>query len=350
MRDMLALLVMLGRYWRTVFPVSRRELRRWERRAATIPDPVLRAHAGETLRREQGLCEGAALFATLVPCRRRVRVVRLLVAFEVMCDYLDTLAEQPTPDPLANGRQLHRALSVALGGAAAPPGGYYAKHPQHDDGGYLEALVGSCRAAFAALPSAAAVAATAARAAFRSGEGQSHNHAAMLDPRRAAQLSAWCAAHAPADGGLRWWECAAAACSSLTMHALLAAAADPATTAADAARIDAAYFPWIGALSSLLDSVADRDVDVRSGNHSYVAHYPTPADAAHRLAAITRRALAAARELPHGRQHVTILSAMTCFFLSGPQGASPAARCILAQLDGGTRILSAMLRLRQALA
>jgi hypothetical protein len=53
-------------------------------------------------------------------------------------------------------------------------------------------------------------------------------------------------------------------------HALLAAAADARTTAAEATRIDAAYFPSIGALTVLLDDLIDREEDLAGGEHNYL--------------------------------------------------------------------------------
>lgn len=343
--DALALLALLVRYWRTIYPVSRRELRRWDRHAAAIPDPVLRAIACETLLRERGLCEGAALFAALAPRGRRAATARLLVAIEVLCDYLDTLAERPTRDPLTESRRLHRALTAALG-APAPADGYYAEG--RDDGGYLERLVAHCQAGFLALPAAAAVAPFVLHAAARSGEGQSHNHSAMLAGDTAA-LAAWCAPHGPCDPALAWWEVAAAICSSLTIVALVACAADPATRAEDAARVGAAYFPWISGLSSLFDSVADHTEDVESGNHSYVAHYPSPAVTAERLGTLTTEAVAAARALPRGELHHWMLAAMACFYLAGAPAHRAVARSVFARLELDTRLLALMLRLRRAL-
>jgi tetraprenyl-beta-curcumene synthase len=342
--DRLALLVLLMRYWRTIFPIARRELRRWDRRAAAIPDPFLRTLACETLVRERGLCEGAALFAILAPRRNRAAVVRLLVTVEVLCDYLDSLAERDSSDVLADSRRLHAALIAALGGSA-PAEGYFGAGPA--DGGYLEMLVAHCQEGFLALPKAVTVAPFASYAAVRSGEGQSHNHAAMLG-RDETALAAWCRAHTPVGAALAWWELAAAACSSLTLIALVACAANPATRPEDAARVGAAYFPWISALSSLFDSVADATEDVVSGNHSYVAHYATPAVAAERLGTLTAQAITTARALPHGRQHVWILAAMACFYLVSPQVPGPVRRAVLSSLELDTRLLLLMLRLRRA--
>lgn len=343
--DTLALLTLLLRYWSTIYPVARRELRRWDQRAAAIPDPFLRTLACETLARERGLCEGAALFATLAPSRNRAALVRLLVTVEVLCDYLDSLAERRSGDALAESRRLHRALTAALGGPA-PTEGYYGEGQA--DGGYLETLVAHCQERFLALPTAVTVAPFATHAALRSGEGQSHNHAAMLR-RDETALASWCRAQMPAGATLAWWELAAAACSSLTVIALVACAADPATRPEDAARVGAAYFPWISALSSLFDSVADATEDVASGNHSYIAHYATPDETAKRLGALTARAIATTRALPRGRQHAWILAAMACFYLVSPQVPRPVRRAVLERLELDTRLLVLMLRLRRAL-
>lgn len=102
------------RYWLTVFPLVQRETRRWARRAAAIPDPVLRRIALETQRGERGNYEGAGAFATFVPLRRRATVVRAVVAFQLAYDFADSLAEQPAEDPVANGRALHESLHAAL--------------------------------------------------------------------------------------------------------------------------------------------------------------------------------------------------------------------------------------------
>jgi tetraprenyl-beta-curcumene synthase len=333
---------MLWRYCATVLPCARRELRRWTRRARTIPDLELRAHACATLRDERANAEGAALLALAAPRARRPTVVRLLVSAQVLYDYLDTLSEQPAADPLAASRRLHRALLAVLAEAeVAPPAAadWYGGYRWGDDGGYLAALVAACRGRLAALPARAVVAPAARRAIERASESQSRNHAAMLGALDAAALADWAAAQAAAGRGraaLLWWELAAASASSLALHALLAAAADPRLTAAAAARLEAAYWPWTCALNTLLESAADATADAVTGNHSYVGRYPSPQAAAERLAAIAAAAAAAVRALPDGAHHATVLAAMACFYLEGRSGGGGPAptlrRGVLAQL------------------
>lgn len=345
-------------YRRTVLPTVRARLGRWEAAAAAIPDPVLREAALSSLREKGINVEATAVFGILAPRRRRGTAVEAMTAFQVAVDYLDTLGEQPAADPLANGLRLHGALAAALGeeredaATGSPPGneegGWYGLGAHRDDGGYLASLVAEVRRLVAALPAAAAVLPAARRAAARCGEGQSHTHAAELGDREA--LRRWAEA-LPAPPGYAWWETAAGASSSVAAHALIAAAADPATTAAEAELIDAAYFPPVGALTVLLDDLVDRDEDAASGAHNYVAYYRDAADAAGRLALLTGRARAAILPLHRRRRHAAILTGVAGFYLSDPGAetafARPAAAALEAALGPSVRPILVTMRRRR---
>lgn len=165
-------------YWLVIFPRARLELRRWQRHARAIPSPALRDRALGKLDAEHMSAEGAAAFAILARPRGRKHVVRLCVAFEVMYDLLDALAEEHVDDVLANNLRLHEALPDAFR-PARPGFDYYAHHhhDEEDDGGYLAELLRGCRVAFLALPARREVAPGLIRCATRAGEAQSLNHA-----------------------------------------------------------------------------------------------------------------------------------------------------------------------------
>ncbi len=127
-----------------------REVRGWRRRAASIPDGALRADALRSLSSKRASTDGAALFWTL-PDGRDPNLLRLLVAFEVMADFLDNVSERGVEAGTANGIQLHVALSEALD-PGAPVSAYYRHHPWREDGGYLCALVRACRERCSQLP------------------------------------------------------------------------------------------------------------------------------------------------------------------------------------------------------
>src|SRR5262249_35798193 len=79
--------------------------------------------------------------------------------------------------------------------------------------------------------------------------------------------------------------------------------------------IEGAYFPWIGALHSLLDSLVDHDEDRAMGERGLIDCYSSPVDAATRMGTIAREALDRAVELPDGRRHALILAAMASFYI-----------------------------------
>jgi tetraprenyl-beta-curcumene synthase len=356
-RDALALIETIGGYWLTVFPLARRELHGWRARASAIPHPALREIACRTLADEGLNAEGAALFAILAPVGRRSAATRLLVAFQVMYDYLDALTERPTPEPLRSSRQLHRALVAALG-AAAPPDGYFAHYRLADgtygdgDGGYLTELIASCRRAFCGLPGADEARPHAMRAAVRCAEGQSHSHAAACTTQRG--LIRWAERETPAGFDLHWWETAAAAESSLPIHALLASAAGRDFSASCATSIAAAYWPWVSGLNALLDDLIDTAEDAAEGTHSFVGHYRSPGQTAQRFAAMAAEASDAIARLPLRRRHAVIFAAMTSYYLAAPQTTdttiAPVARTVAEHVGMDLRPMLAMLRLRRRLA
>lgn len=307
------------RYWLTVFPRVDRGLRHLRARAELIPDPVLRRLGVDSLR-ERSNIEGAAAFAAFAPRAHRGAVVRALVAFQAAYNYADLLSEQPHEDAIANGRRLHQALLLALD-PKAPLLDYYAYHPQRDDGGYFQEMVDACRAALITLPSFSLVAQPVQLAAERIVVFQSLNVGTTQGDHVA--LAQWAREHTPPDSELAWWETAAAAGSSLGVHVLIAAAAEPELQPADVAALEHAYFPWIGALHSLLDNIVDRQEDVRTDQPSLVGYYASPAQAAARLQMLAVHSVNRARALPHGRRHLIILAAMAGNYLSNPEANAP---------------------------
>jgi tetraprenyl-beta-curcumene synthase len=312
--------VVFGRYEGAVLPGVRQELERWRRAAGLIPDPILREQALAALTEKAANAEATGVLACLAPRRGRRTLIRASTALQVAVDYLDSLGEQPGPDPLRDGLALHGALAAALE-PGAETADWYAHHPQREDGGYLEQLVLTCRQAAASLPAAGPILPLARRAIIRCGEGQSQTHAAAGGDGEG--LRRWAAGLA-APPGFEWWEVAAGASSSVAAHALLTLAATPNATVPQAELVDAAYFPSIGALTVLLDDLVDRDADRASGQHNYLAHYGDDDAAAERIGAIVGRARHSISPLPRAALHGAILSGVLAFYLSSPGAAAPA--------------------------
>lgn len=304
-----------------MFPRVCMHVARWRRRAKRIRDPVLRQLAIEALGK-RGNMEGAAAFAAFSPWRHRGAAVKAASAFQCAYNLLDLLGEQPSADPIGDGRRLHQGLVYAVS-TDAPRLDWYELHPQRQDGGFLDGVLDECRAAFARLPSAEVVRPWALAAAKRIVAFQSLNLSEAQGDH--SGLESWAREATPRDTDLQWWETAAAAGSSLAVHALIAAAAQPRLAAEQAQALSEAYFPWIGCLHSLLDNLIDKREDEAAGHRSLLAYYG-PQQAAMRLRILATRAAAAAAALPHPARHRVMLTAMIANYLSTPEARGPELR------------------------
>jgi tetraprenyl-beta-curcumene synthase len=299
-------------YWLGVFPDACREVRIWRARAQEIPDPALRRIALQAHSEKRGNLEGAAAFAAFVQPASRHATVRAVVAYQTMFDYLDNLSEEPSEDPIADARQLNGALLSAIA-PGEPHHDYYPRRRCGEDGGYLRALICACQTTLIALPSFATIAELAREATERVITYQSLNHGDGNG--RHDSFERWARASGKAHTRLHWWETAAAAGSTLDLFALIAAATDPALDPGVARMLGAAYFPWVGALHSLLDSLADQVEDLATGRRGLIDYYGSPDEAADRIAAIAGEAMSQVDELPGGYGHTLIVAAMTSFYL-----------------------------------
>jgi tetraprenyl-beta-curcumene synthase len=302
-----------------------REVESWHARAAQIPNAELRADALGALRRKRGNINGAALFWTL-PDRRNPDLLAALVTYEILADFLDCVSERSADLGIANGRQLHLALVEAFD-AEGQMSDYYRCHHVRDDGGYVRALVGSCRAHCAALSGYEEARPFLSRAASLSSV-LAINH--EPDPAQREQaLREWDddrIVERPVRGEHGWHERTAGASAWLTVLAILALAAEPRRAAREAARNYAAYLDWIAPAGAMLDSYGDIVEDAASGDHSYIAHYGSVELAVERVGELVRGSRREARALPDGARHAVIAACMIAFYLSKDSVRTPELR------------------------
>ncbi len=318
------------------------ELDYWRSVAIAIPNPVIRADALDVLARKRTHAEGAALF-WILPRRRDRELLRLLVAYELIWDLLDNMSERAAAAGQIDGYRLHRAIAEAIDPSCAISD-YYADHPWRGDGGYLRALVEFCRVRCAALPSYAAIRSFVLPDAERAQVlGLNHD---PVDARREESLKRWVTRNFPEQRELDWWELSGAASAPLHIHALLALASEPRCCREEVAAVHDVYFPWVSAATTMLDSFVDEDDDQATGDHSYVAHYPSRASAVRGVERLFARATAEARGLPRGQKHAIIAAGMGSMYLS--KGGAPSLqrrRRGLASAGGSlTRLLLPLLR------
>ncbi len=314
--------------------IASREMRDWRARAEAIPDEPLRADAIQALEGKRGHIDGAALFWTLAD-ERDVGLIRVLVAYELIFDYADSVSERGAEVGLHNGRQIFSALHDALD-PDRPLGDWYRHHPWKDDGGFLRELVVTCREGCRRLPGFEAVRPLVAREAARTSV-LAVNHE-LGEERRDDGLRRWAAEEFPENLGLHWWELTAAASQSIVTFALLALATDPRASRERAEAVYEAYFPWFAYGVTMFDAYVDAAEDAARGAHSYVAHYPDHELAVLRLCLGVERAAARLLELPDGERHAVLLGCMVAMYLSKNSAWTPELRAASWRIcrSGGT--------------
>ncbi|HSZ04852.1 MAG TPA: DUF2600 family protein [Solirubrobacteraceae bacterium] len=301
----------------------RGQLRRWESRAAEIPDPRLRGLACGKLANERFNVEVAAMVATIAPSHHRERTVEAVVALQVMFDYLDALTERLATDPIRDGLQLSKAFTDAVTVSAEPAGNYYAHHPGAGDAGYLADLAVTVRAALMRLPAIDAVAEVISMIASRCAEAQVRAHASAL--LGIAQLECW-ATHEAADTELQWREFVFGAMGSvLAANALIVAAADERTTREQASELDSTYLS-ICVLTTTLDHLVDHERDALTGEQSYLYLYDTHSILAHEITTIAGQVMERTRTISNGPHHAVILAGVVAYYTSQRSAMRQSAR------------------------
>lgn len=321
------------------------EVRGWRDLAHAIPDAPIREDALNALEGKRGQTDGAALFSIL-PRARDTNLLRLLVAYQIIWDFLDCVNERGATSGQINGRQLHLALIDALD-PERPLSDYYRYHPWRSDGDYLRTLVTVCRENCARLPSHGRIRDLVVREVMRV-QVLAINHDRDWQ-HRDATLEVWARREFPSGHEASWFELTGAASAGLTIFALLALAGSPTCTDSDIARTRSAYYPWISGAATMLDSYVDQAEDVANGDHVYMSHYPTPEFATQRICLLVRRSLCEARSLKDGEKHILIVASMIAMYLSKDSALTPDAREATVRIlnAGGslTRLLHPILRL-----
>jgi len=292
-------------------PSVAHEVRRWRKLAACAPEPAIRSDALSSFAYKRVNIDGAALFCILTPSRN-LRLLRLIAAYQILWDFLDSMNERGADCGTINGQRLHLALVEALDPAQSISD-YYRYHPWRGDGGYLHSLVLFCRREAGSLPRYDTVRRLVVREASHA-KVLAINH--TLDPvQRERELRHWARRAFPTEQRASWFEISAAASAGLTIFALLTATAKPGITAAELEQIRGAYSPWISATATMLDSYVDQGEDEKNGEHSYVSHYPTTLTA-RCLGGLVHRATLEAASLSDGVRHVLIVASMTAMYLT----------------------------------
>lgn len=273
-----------------------------------ITDSTFRQLAEDSFTRKRFHCEGAAVLAD-----GESSGTRLIVFYQTLCDYLDTLTDRgPRLSSQAVGT-LHQALFLALDEKAdVEERDLVSLVP---DQGYLAWLVRSCQREVHSLPGLDAVRPLVRWLAGRYGELQSLKH----DPDRAGRgrrLESWADRHNQGRWPIDWWELAAATGSTLGLFALLREAAHSRPDQRQIDALAACYFPWIGGLHILLDYLVDQDEDRAGHDFNFIHCYADDRATAEGLSHLFAGAEAQVGLLPQAGDHRWILTGLPTFYLA----------------------------------
>lgn len=331
--------ILIYKYISDVFPMVKRNLRRWKDAAEAAPEQALANQALDSIRMKAFHCLGGSIYA-LYPGVRPEKVVEFIVAYQTISDYLDNLVDAMDVQDEKSFAQLHLAMSEAL----EPEGrrsDYYAYYPYNNDGGYLDALVRVCQENIKSLPSYPLVKQDMLWLAEQYSKLQTTKHLAKAE--REGKMLSWIENHLPAYPAISEWEFAAATGSTLAIFCLYAAAYNPLLPEEEVRRIRQAYFPWIEGLHILLDYFIDYEEDRETEQLNFVAYYNSPLLCQERLSFFVKASLREAGMLTYPKFHEAVIKGLLAMYLSDEKGSLPETKettQVLLQSGGfGVRLL-----------
>ncbi|HHV16831.1 MAG TPA: tetraprenyl-beta-curcumene synthase family protein [Gelria sp.] len=327
----------LSHYIFKTLPQVKKLLQHWEIQAHQCKDPELRKQALASLHTKAFHCHGGAVYA--VNCGPKEYItLRLIVAYQTICDYLDNLCDRVGSTDGTAFEQLHRSLFDALTPDSSITD-YYLYYPHKDDSGYLLQLVNECRHCVQQLPSYAEVYPDIIKLARWYTDLQVKKH--LHWDQREQVLQAWCYEHLNSYPGIWWQEFAAASGSTLAIFALFILATHKSGSARAKNRIIQAYFPWICGLHILLDYFIDQEEDRQGGDLNFTFYYRDELQTIKRLSLFVKNSLLAAASTPLPVFDKTIVHGLLAMYLSDRKvdkyGLRPQAEHLMDQAGTGAK-------------
>lgn len=293
-------------------PQVKRLLKYWETRANQCKDPELKKQALASLYTKAFHCHGGAVYA--VNCGPKECItLRLIVAYQTICDYLDNLCDRAGSTDGKAFEQLHRSLFDALTPGSSDTD-YYLYYPYKDDSGYLLQLVNECRSCVQQLPSYTEIYAEIIKLARWYTDLQVKKH--LHQEQREKVLQAWCNDNLNIYPGVLWQEFAAASGSTLAIFALFTLAAHKGGSTGAKNQIMSAYFPWICGLHILLDYFIDQEEDRQGGDLNFTFYYQDEEEMIERLSLFVKNSLLAAATTALPVFDQTIVHGLLAMYLS----------------------------------
>ncbi len=297
-----------------ILPLVRKELSFWESKVQNAPDPEIRLQAVSSIRKKAFHCLGGAVYALRDPVNVG-ETLRAITALQTISDYLDNLCDRSGVQDMRAFAALHEAMLCAVD-LERMPSEFYRFYPWKQDGGYLLALVETCRHYFKLLPGYDRIHPYMVRLAGLYCDLQVNKH--LSSGLRERRMQEWYAKNCPFPD-LAWWEFGAASGSTLALFLLMSAAREERLAESSVHEMVSAYFPYMTGLHILLDYFIDLEEDACEGDLNFVSFYPGLDEATNRISGFVQRALESSSELPDPEFHRAVVDGMLGVYLSDPK-------------------------------
>ncbi|WP_080844352.1 tetraprenyl-beta-curcumene synthase family protein [Cytobacillus gottheilii] len=304
---------LMTKVYRRIFPVVHAELKQWRIRAEEIPNQELRKQALASIDSKTFHCEGGSIMA-LIAMENYKDAIQFIVAYQTISDYLDNLCDRSTSLDPADFSALHEAMEDALSLHSAPRNRYYRFREDQNDGGYLEALVASCRETLSKLQNYNMIQKHLLELSRFYCDLQIHKH--VTPDERVPRLQKWHSQNKEQIPNMEWYEFSACSGSTLGIFCLVSYALREDFLPQYADHIREGYFPYIQGLHILLDYLIDQEEDRAGGDLNFCFYYESEQMLFNRLRHFVQEADKQTSLLPHSRFHHLINRGLLGVYLS----------------------------------
>ncbi|KMK77781.1 tetraprenyl-beta-curcumene synthase family protein [Alkalihalobacillus pseudalcaliphilus] len=298
--------------FRDVLPTVHRYYDQWKERAELIPDPELRAQALDALERKEFHCEGGGIYGLLARDRFD-ELIQFIIAYQIMCDYLDNLCDQSDYLDPKDFRSLHNALLAALT-PGEPLVNYYQYRVEQEDGGYLHELIETCQHILVTFPSFRIVQDNMLQLSKLYGDLQVHKH--VVKEERIPRLEAWFEEYKNELPEMTWFEFSACTGSTLGIYSLATYGTKEGLTEAEANVIKDGYYPWVQGVHLLLDYFIDQEEDIADDELNFLFYYDNDEQMIERFQYFVKQAEQRLSTMPDPKFHRQIWRGIIAIYLS----------------------------------
>jgi tetraprenyl-beta-curcumene synthase len=303
---------LMGRTYVKILPVVHKELSFWTKRANEIPNDELRKQALMSIKHKTFHCEGGSILA-LLSKKKYKEVIRFIVAYQTISDYLDNLCDRSTSLDPEDFSLLHESMFDALS-IDAKPKNYYRLREDQDDGGYLHELVVTCQEVLRSTPHYQVIHRELLELCGYYSDLQVHKHVVVQD--RVPRLTNWFGEYEGRLPEMKWYEFSACSGSTLGIFCLVSYAMRNDFKEENVESIFNGYFPFIQGLHILLDYFIDQEEDREGGDLNFCFYYKDNDELFTRLTHFLKEADRYTKDLPHKSFHQLINRGLIGIYLS----------------------------------